>query len=327
VVNIDGGAGPDDSDLRVLSRSTIDRLLGLLVPGSSLSSVSLMKGGFTNFTHLVDATAPTGEFMRLVVRWYSDLYQDPAEKARVEYGALRLLDANDVPVATAMYLDEAGAVLGSPGIVTSFLPGRLVVSPRSQQGWAAGLANTLARIHSIGCDEPTRDVLFDAEPVVTYFLDWDGFPEKLASHLDGSAVWDVIQSLKKSARQVLHGLVHTDFWMGNVLWSRNEISGIIDWETAAYGDPAIDVAYCRMDMCMVGQFEAADCFLMSYEAATGRHVENLELWELVAVAGVMPDPARWLSYWQEVGDTWSTPESMRRNLSRFMTDALRRAAL
>ena len=83
MVNIDGGAGPDDSDLRVLSRSTIDRLLGLLVPGSSLSSVSLMKGGFTNFTHLVDATAPTGEFMRLVVRWYSDLYQDPAEKARV----------------------------------------------------------------------------------------------------------------------------------------------------------------------------------------------------------------------------------------------------
>jgi hypothetical protein len=82
-----------------------------------------------------------------------------------------------------------------------------------------------------------------------------------------------------------------------------------------------------MDMCMVGQFEAADCFLMSYEAATGRHVENLELWELVAVAGVMPDPARWLSYWQEVGDTWSTPESMRRNLSRFITDALRRAVL
>jgi len=34
-----------------------------------------------------------------------------------------------------------------------------------------------------------------------------------------------------------------------------------------------------------------------------------------------------LSYWQEIGDTWSTPESMRRNLSRFMTDALRRAVL
>jgi aminoglycoside phosphotransferase (APT) family kinase protein len=115
--------------------------------------------------------------------------------------------------------------------------------------------------------------------------------------------------------------------MGNVLWDRNEISGVIDWETAAYGDPAIDVAYCRMDMSMVGLFEAADCFLKSYEAATGRHVENLELWELVAAAGLLPDPARWLSYWQEIGDTWSTPESMRRNLRRFVADALRRAML
>ena len=31
-------------------------------------------------------------------------------------------------------------------------------------------------------------------------------------------------------------------------------------ELAAYGDHAIDVAYCRMDMCLVGMDETADHF-------------------------------------------------------------------
>ena len=78
---------------------------------------------------------------------------------------------------------------------------------------------------------------------------------------------------------------------------------------------------------MVGMDEAADHFLKSYEAATDRCVENLELWELVAAAGVMPDPARWLSFWRALGDTWSTPDTMRGNLRRFVADAQRRVKI
>lgn len=327
MLNTSHKSDTDSADLRSLSPPTIDRLLDLLAPGSSLSSIRSMKGGFTNFTHLVEATGSTGDTVCLVVRRYSDLYRDPREKARGEYSALRILRANDVPVATPLHLDVDGAVLGAPGIVMSYLQGSHVVSSWSQKSRSAKLADTLARIHSISVGEPEIGYLLDADQVSTYFWDWDGHQEPLESHPDGPAVEDAIRSLKQSAPPVSHGLVHTDLWMGNVLWDRNEISGVIDWETAAYGNPAIDVAYSRMDMCMVGLFEAADCFLKSYEAATGSHVENLELWELVAAAGLLPDPARWLSYWQEIGDTWSTPESTRSNLRRFVTDALHRAKL
>ena len=143
---------------------------------------------------------------------------------------------------------------------------------------------------------------------------------------DPSAAFpSAVRALKKSVVRVSHGLVHTDLWMGNVLWHRNEISGVIDWEAAAYGDPAIDVAYCRMDMRLFGMYEAADHFLRFYEAATGRRVEKLELWELVAAAGVLPNPARWLLFWRAVGYTWSTPDTVRSNLRRSVADALRRA--
>ena len=313
-----------EAHLRTLSQATIERILGVLAPGSSLNLVRLMKGSLSNFTHLVEATTASGELVRLVVRRYSSIYGAPSQKARVEYNALHLLNANDQPVPTPLYLDEKGAAMGAPGIVTSFLQGSHMVSPLSQKSWATGLAETLASIHSISCEGPEVAFLLDADSVAAHFLDSETIPESLASHPDGAAVWDTVRSLRESVGRVSHGLVHTDFWMGNVLWHRNEISGVIDWEVAAYGDPAIDVAYCRMDMCMVGMDEAADHFLKSYEAATDRRVKNLELWELVVAAGVMADPARWLPFWRALGNTWSTPDTVRRNLRRFVADAQRR---
>lgn len=45
-------------------------------------------------------------------------------------------------------------------------------------------------------------------------------------------------------------LVHGDFGLHNVLWTQDRISGVIDFDHAAVGDPAMDVAP------LVGQFGA-----------------------------------------------------------------------
>jgi aminoglycoside phosphotransferase (APT) family kinase protein len=285
-----------------------------------------MSGGFTNFTHVIEAVTAKGNLFRIVVRRYSNLYQDPIEKARVEFQALILLSANDIPAPTALYVDETGAVLGAPGIVMSFIEGRQVVAPTSEKRWATNLAEVMARIHSIDLDQTERASLFDADSIVAYYLETDQLPEKLALHPDGAEVWDTYLALRESAAQVSLALLHTHFWMGNVLWQEGSISGVIDWETASYGDPSLDVAYCRMDMQVTGFERAADYFLEAYEAFTDKPVENLELWELVAAAGVMPDPAIWLPFWQELGNDWSTPDTVRSNLRRFVADALRKSA-
>ena len=113
--------------------------------------------------------------------------------------------------------------------------------------------------------------------------------------------------------------------MGNVLWHGRKISAVVDWEDAVYGDPAIDVAYCRMDMWMAGMEDAAGHFLKSYEAVTDRRLENLEYWDLVRAARFMPDPvSNWLPYSRALGDTWSTPDTVRNNFRRFVADAQRR---
>ena len=106
---------PHDScktDLRTLSRTVADRILDLIEPSANLNSVRLFKGGFTNFTHLIEATSRQGQIVRLVVHRYGDLYRDSSSKANVEYHALRLLIANDIPVPVPLYLDETGMILG-----------------------------------------------------------------------------------------------------------------------------------------------------------------------------------------------------------------------
>jgi aminoglycoside phosphotransferase (APT) family kinase protein len=84
--------------------------------------------------------------------------------------------------------------------------------------------------------------------------------------------------------------VHIDYWPGNVLWHRGHIAAIVDWEEAAYGDPGIDVAYCRMELALSGMGHVADAFLRAYEAQRGRQVENLAFWELAAAARPMFSP-------------------------------------
>ena len=109
--------------------------------------------------------------------------------------------------------------------------------------------------------------------------------------------------------------MHIDYWMGNVLWNQGRITAVVDWEEAACGDPGIDVAYCRMDMCLNGiGHRAADEFLNVYEAEIGRRVANLGFWELAAAARPMFNPAGWL-----------TEPLVQERFGQLIADARRRA--
>jgi aminoglycoside phosphotransferase (APT) family kinase protein len=68
---------------------------------------------------------------------------------------------------------------------------------------------------------------------------------------------------------------------------------VLDWEEAAYGDPAIDVAYAIMNLYLRGLPDAADAFLNNYEAFRGQKLENLAFWQLVESVRPMVDPVDW----------------------------------
>jgi aminoglycoside phosphotransferase (APT) family kinase protein len=109
-------------------------------------------------------------------------------------------------------------------------------------------------------------------------------------------------------------LVHIDYWPGNILWDQGRITAVVDWEEAAYGDPGIDVAYCRMELVLSGMGQVADEFLQAYEAERGQSVANLAFWEIAATARPMFNP-----------DGWITESPAREAFRRFIAGAVARA--
>lgn len=297
------------------SEETARAVLKVVAPGSMLLAVESLPGSYSNYTHVVDARSADGSAFRIVIRRYAVFgAYDRGEKACREFRTFELLQRYGIPVPEPLFLDETGATLGIPGIVTSYVSGRQVDKPRDPGAWARALATMLARIHRIPIEPEARSFLLDANAEATWFLRSGDVPDHMRAHPDGVEVWHRAHELSPRMRQVQGSLVHIDYWSGNILWDQGRISAILDWEEAAYGDPGIDVAYCRMDMVVNGMGHVADPFLRWYEAEMGQQVANLALWELAAAARPMFNPSGWIS---------QSPAGER--FRRFVADAGRKA--
>jgi aminoglycoside phosphotransferase (APT) family kinase protein len=293
---------------------TIRALLKVIAPESTLSAIRPLAGSYSNSTHLVEALDADGSQIHMVVRRY--VHGNRAKKSRVEFRTLAFLQDHSIPAPAPLYLDEDGAVLGVPGIVTSYVSGKQLMYPSDHPSgpldWAHSLATTLAKIHSIPCDD-AKSFLLDANSEATWFLRSGVVPDYMKAHPDGSMIWQAVHDLLPNIQQVEPALVHLDYWRGNVLWDQGQITAVVDWEEAAYGDPGIDVAYCCMEMVIMGMIEASKEFLSVYEAEMGRQVVNLGFWELVAAARPMTDIAGWI-----------TEPSKGERFRQFIADAKRR---
>lgn len=284
-----------ENSLDVFTKEIAHSLLERIAPGSSLVKIELLPGSFSNHTHLVKARSAHGSIFKIVVRRYKVFGDyDRGEKARREFKTFELLNRHHIPTAGPLLLDEAGDILGSAGIVTGFVEGSLIMNvPPEPIEWARKLAKTLARIHSIPCGNDEQEFLLKGNSEAAWFLKYDTPPSYMKDYPGGAALWHTMHNLSSNLRADIPSLLHIDYWSGNILWYENEISAVLDWEEAAYGDPAIDVAYTRMNMVLMGASDAADEFLRVYESEIGHKIKNLGFWELAASVRPMIDPVDW----------------------------------
>jgi aminoglycoside phosphotransferase (APT) family kinase protein len=280
-----------------LSEETAHELLARLCPGSSLMNVTLMPGSFSNHTHLVEARSEDGRVSRYALRRYQVFGNyDRGEKARREFKAFELMNRRGIPSPEPLLLDDTGELLGVPGIVEGFVEGRLMLeTPEDPIDWARKAAVMLARIHSIPLSEADRSFLLKSNDEAVWFLYFPGGkpPDYMSSFPGGAELWEMIRDLHPRVKPVPPGLIHGDFWEGNILWNEGEISAVLDWEEAGYGDPAIDVSYALMNLRLRGLDTAAEAFLQAYESERGRKLENLGFWQLAAAVRPMVDLIDW----------------------------------
>lgn len=278
------------------SDNTIEAILNLVTPDYSDFSLHPLAGSYSNHTQLVTIEFADKAPQQIVLRLYNIANGDCAGKARREFHSLHHLWHQGLPVPRPLYLDDEGKLFGSPAIITHFVQGKQIEASSQAQEWASKIdlvAQMLSKIHSTPYLDTVKEHLMNANKEALWFLKSGKVPDYMNQHPDGAQVWHTIAEVLASSQAVEPALIHLDYWSGNILWDKGQISALVDWEEAAYGDPAIDVAYCRMELYLEGLDEEADRFLHVYEAAVGHKLANLGLWELAASVRPMLDIEGW----------------------------------
>ena len=297
------------------------RILYAIDPGLRLVSISQAQAAFTNSVLVLDTLSPTGSRLRLVIKRMTDA-PDP-ERATADFHGLRIARKHGIPAPEPVYLDATGELLGTPGIVSTFVEGTQVANPTDPTAWAIDLAELLLRIHDIKPSSEDRCYIYDGNDLGLYFLSGH-WPKKMAGHPLSDWIYAAVRELRVELRPAAPAFLHMDYWPGNVLWHNGKVSAVLDWDAAAYGDPALDVGYFRMNMYLRGIKEAADPFLEYYEATSGP-VRNLGFWELACAARPLPDPAAWIPPSREMSDASATDERAATDYVQFIDNAMRRA--
>lgn len=256
-----------------------------------------LPGSYSNFTHLVELAG--GEARKIVLRRYNPAnYEEGHNKQACEYHALGMLQAAGIPAPKPLLLDDSGELLGTPGIVTEYVPGAPIELPTQAPLWgkrAATTAQMLARIHQTPFTESDKAYLMDDNIEVAWFIKAGEIPDYMRRDPDGAMVWRLVNAHWGRWQRMESRFAHTDYWAGNILWQGEAIAAVVDWEEAGYGHPAADVAYARMCYFLDGLPEAAEIFLRVYEENAGYRLTDLALFELAASARPMANRSGWFT--------------------------------
>ncbi len=216
---------------------------------------------------------------RLVLRryvWRGFLDAEPIAPRR-ELDGLGLAFGRGLRVPEPVAADVTGEGVGDgvPVLLMAHLPGAPLAVPDLER-----LAGVAAAVHDT---DPSG---FSHE----YFPWYRG---TLSSPPPGSRlphVWErAIELWPTAIPDYRPAFIHRDLHPGNVLWSRGELSGVVDWANVCRGPRGCDIAHCRANLLELSGPAAADRFLSAYEALTGE--TQHPYWEMASI--LEHEPAHW----------------------------------
>lgn len=218
-----------------------------------------------------------------------------------ENAVLKALEGWLLPIPVVFGSDLKGAVLGRPSLVIEREPGRahravlrdkdpLGLGLAGQRRVARDIVDLLATLHGLE-DEELFGVLPNPgdDPARHELAKWEGELDAEGLDPDGRL---------RPAREWLHanvppppsklGLVHGDFRPANVLIDEGQLSCLLDWELARYGDPADDLGWYTCSIYRVEHFLKGwtpKQFLARYvkEGGTEPEPERLRFWQVFSV--------------------------------------------
>ena len=260
--------------------------------GRPVRDVRRLSGGWTST--ILGLTARDGEraVLRLMTKepWRTHAAQLLGRESEVQ----GQLVGTKVPAPRSLAVDPVGACAGSPAHLMTWLPGSLELT-RADEGLLRRLARLLVDIHDHdpGSAVP-RTYQSWATPSKRVVPEWAQRPE----------VWkQAFEELEQPPPAYRGTFLHRDFHLGNVLWDRGEVTGVVDWVETSWGPAGLDVAHTATYLAMLHGVDAADRFTSAYGDLSGEHPggRDQRYWDVMDVVGYLPDPAKVVQPWRDVG--------------------------
>jgi aminoglycoside phosphotransferase (APT) family kinase protein len=241
--------------------------------------------------HLIEVDLNNGLRRRFMLRRFHNAKRrahDPWYNPANEALALRLLADSGVPAPRLQAVDLEGAACGVPLLLESWLHGSSEWYPGGLDGYLARVAEVLVAIHAVSVPpgvELARYAPYNEGQRVGWppFTTRPGLWENVANALDAPRPAD---------RETF---IHRDYHPGNVLLDGRKMTGVVDWLTAAWGPPGIDLARMRVNLVFEHGRDVADRFVDAYVATGGDPSARNPYWDLLDAADLLshltPEPS------------------------------------
>ena len=188
-----------------------------------------------------------------------------------------------VPTPLLLALDASGSQAGVPALVMSRLAGRVDWWPEKVDPWVGKLAELLTVIHGTLLP-PTNNSSADSGPMPT-FSPYGQSSYEPPPWARWPRTWErAFEIFHMPAPEGERVFIQRDFHPGNVLWRRGSVSGVVDWQAACVGPPAVDMGHCRTNLFRFG-LDVAGRFTTLWEMASGRRYDPWS--EVVSIVGIL----------------------------------------
>jgi len=270
-----------------------------------------LTGGLTSIVHRL-TVARNGCREEYVLRWWKhDSEWEPwiARAVPLETAVLTKLEASDIP-APRVIGSTTDTAHGGPAVLMTRVPGKMQLMPRDREGWLRQMAQMLVRIHALAVDGKPFESWLDRSQLS---------PPPDSSRTD---IWrEAIALVAEERAPVRTCFLHRDYQHFNMLWSRERLTGVVDWIEACVGPPEVDVGHCRLNLTVLFSASVADRFRAIYEVESGRRIEAW--WDVQALLSYGPSWKQFLPI-QIDGRAPLDVEGMTGRMEEVLERALRR---
>lgn len=242
------------------------------IPGATLLQHRPLEGGVSAAVYALEVSAPGGPTALVVRRHGAAAWKQRADDVtEKEFQLLSVLQDLGVPVPRPLLLDVSARLLPSPFFVMELVKGSTHLPEAFLGSALRQMAEFLARLHSIDVQTLRLPQLALREDPARGALDY------LPDSAEAAPLRAVISAY--SVHPFRPSLVHGDYWPGNILWDNGRLAAVLDWEDAAIGPPASDVACCRAELNALFDESAARAFTEHYLSASASTLHDLALWD------------------------------------------------